>query len=547
MLGLLAAALLFAGPPADRLFVNGRVYTGDAARPHAQALAVRGDRIVAVGTDARVRRLRGPRTEVVDLGGRRVVPGFIDSHLHFLVVPVADLASARDLGEVQRRIRAWADSKPGAAWVTGRGWTYAAFPGGLPHRGQLDAVVADRPAFMTSYDGHTGWANSRALALAGVTRETPDPKGGVVVRDPDGEPTGVLKEAAMALVRRIVPPPSDAEREAALRLRLAEAASFGLTSVQNASFVPAELPLFEKLEKEGALTLRISFASPMEKDPTAEALARARALRDSHRGTFIRFRAVKGMVDGVVESHTAAFLEPYADGTPSPPPLWTEEELRRAVAVYDREGLQVYLHAIGDRAIRMALDAYEAAAKENGTTGRRHRVEHVEVPHPDDLPRFRALGVIASTQAIFANPDPNTLEAYAPALGPERARRAMPFGSLDAAGAVQAFGSDWPVFPMAPLRGLYCAVTRQTPEGTPSGGWQPHERIPVEAALAHFTRDGAYASFEEDVKGRLQPGFYADFVVLSDDILAPPAERIRDAKVLRTVVGGRDVFRAPEP
>jgi hypothetical protein len=541
----LASLAAAAEPPADRVFVNGIVWTAEPARPHAEALAVRGDRLAAVGSNDEVRAFVGAKTEVVDLKGRFVSPGFDDAHLHFLVLETVDLAGARDVAEIQRRIAAWARAHPEAAWVSGRGWAYGAFPGGLPRKEQLDAAVADRPAFMVGYDGHTAWANARALAAAGITRETRDPEHGVIVRDERGEPTGALKEAAMALVRRLVPPPTDEERYQALKRRLEEAASYGLTSVQNASFPAAELPVYERVLAEGGLKVRFYWALPFVKDPPAGQLARYEELRDRHRGPLFKFGAVKGFVDGVVESGTAAMFEPYAVGGGTGHLNWTAEDLNRTAAHYDRLGYQILLHAIGDRAIHMALDAFEHAARANGTRGRRHRVEHIEVPRPSDIPRFRELGVIASTQALFANPDPNTLEVYAPKLGPERAARAMPFRSLDEAGAVQAFGSDWPVYSMETLKGIYCAVTRATPEGTPPGGWNPSQRIPAEAALRHFTRDAAYASFDEDVKGTLAAGKLADFVVLSDDILQPPPERILKAKVLLTVMGGRDTHRDP--
>jgi predicted amidohydrolase YtcJ len=330
-----------------------------------------------------------------------------------------------------------------------------------------------------------------------------------------------------------------------LKRRLDEAASFGLTSVQNAS--TPDLPVFERVLAEGALKVRVYSALSLAKDPAPEDLARYKALREKHRGPLLKLGAVKGFVDGVVESGTAAMFEPYVVTGGKGIPNWTEEDLNRTVTLYDKEGFQIFLHAIGDRAIRMALDAYAHAMRMNGTRGRRHRVEHIEVPLFSDLPRFKTLGVIASTQALFANPDQNTLTVYAKNLGPARAARAMPFHSLDAAGAVQAFGSDSPVFSMRALAGMYAAVTRTTPEGTPAGGWQPQERISAEAALRHFTADAAYASFDEDVKGTLAAGKLADFVVLSEDVLAEPPDRLLQAKVLRTVMDGRDTFRASEP
>jgi predicted amidohydrolase YtcJ len=546
---LALAALLAVAPDgaADRIFVNARVWTGDPARPRAEALALKGDRLLAVGTRAEALTFQGPRTEVVDLHGRFVSPGFNDAHLHFLVLETVDLADATTAAEVQRRIRAYAESHPTMPWVVGRGWTYGAFPGGLPHRRLLDEAVPDRPAWITGYDGHTGWANSKALALAGVTRDTSDPLNGVVVRDETGEPTGVLKESAQSLVRRLVPAPTDAERYDALLKRFDQAASYGLTSIQNASFVESELPLFERALREGKMKVRLYWAQPFVKDPSPADLARYKARRDAHQGSLITFGAVKGLLDGVVESKTAAMFEPYVGGGGAGHLNWSDEDLFRTAALYDRAGFQIFLHAIGDRAIAQALDAYAHVARVNGTSGRRHRVEHIEVPRAQDIARFKALGVIASTQALFANPDQNTFEAYVPVLGPDRAARAMAFKSLDDAGAVQAFGSDWPVFSMEVLKGLFCAVTRQAPDGTPPGGWNPGERLSPEAALRHFTVDAAYASFAEKDKGSLTAGRLADFVVLSDDILEGPPERILRTRVLLTVMGGRDTFRAPEP
>jgi len=530
-------------PAADRVFLGGRIWTADPSRPRAQALALAGDAIVAVGTDPEVRRYVGPATQTVDLRGRFVAPGFNDAHLHFLVVENADLTGAASVEEVQGRIRAYAAAHPDQAWVTGRGWVYGAFPGSLPDRRQLDAAVADRPAFMTSYDGHSAWANSKALQMAGITRDTRDPDHGVIVRDEKGEPTGALKESASRLVGRLVPPASAEDRYAALKRRLEEAASYGLTSAQNASIAAADVAAYERVAAEGGLKVRFYFALPMVKDIAADDLAHYKAMRTKYPGPLMKFGAVKGFVDGVVESKTAAMLEPYPGGGTGEL-NWTSDDLDRTVALYDREGFQVFLHAIGDKAIRMALDAYERAAHANGTSGRRHRVEHIEAPTRADIARFKPLGVIASTQALFANPDQNTYEVYAPTLGPDRESRAMAFRSLDEAGAVQAFGSDSPVFSMEVLRGIYCAATRMTPEGTPPGGWQPQERISAEAALRHFTRDAAYASFEEQRKGTLAPGMLADLVVLSDDVVAIPPAQILKTRVLLTVMGGRDTYRA---
>jgi predicted amidohydrolase YtcJ len=320
----------------------------------------------------------------------------------------------------------------------------------------------------------------------------------------------------------------------------------GLTSLQDASeggLTDNERGAVLRAIREGKLTVHYRAAVPFEKDVTPEQLASYVKMNEDARGTLLSYGVAKGMLDGTVDAKTACMLEPYVGGG-NGEPFMSQQDLNATAAKYDRAGIQVEIHAIGDCAVRMALDAYEYAAKVNGTSGRRHRVEHIEVPALADLPRFRELGVIASTQAIFATPDANTLANYEPLLGPGRASHADAFKLFDDAGAVQAFGSDYPVFPMDPVLGIYVAVTRQTPQGTPAGGWYPQNRIGAEAALRHYTVDAAYASFDESQKGTITPGKFADFVVLSQDLLALPPERLLEAKVLLTVMSGRETYRA---
>ena len=548
---LLLAALLQSPSPAsppETILHNARVFTADSTRPWAEAFAVNDGRVVAVGASADLLKLAGPQTRVIDLQGAFVSPGFGDSHLHFmsgsLTLNAVTLDGLTTLKEIQSRIATYARANPGSSWVTGRGWNYAAFPGNLPQRQWLDEVVPDRPAFMQGYDGHTGWANTKALELAGIGRDTQDPPNGVIVRDALGHATGALKEAAQGLVRRLVPRPTDDEKYRALKAGLELAASYGLTFAHNAGFDLADLPVYERVMKEGGLKVRFYNALPFRADPDAATLAQYKDLRARYAGPLFRFGAIKALEDGVVESKTAWMLEPYAGGGGTGIPNYTAAELSRGVATFDREGFQIFIHAIGDRAIRTTLDAFENAARINGSSGRRHRVEHIEAPQMAEIARFKPLGVIASTQALFANPDENTLGAYAGALGPERAARAMAFKALDDAGAVQAFGSDWPVFSMEVLKGIYCAVARETPEGTPAGGWQPQSRISAEAALRHFTADGAYAGFAEKDFGRIAPGLLADFVVLSRDITKGAPIEILSTRVLLTVVGGKETYRA---
>ena len=540
---LTAAVPLAASEKADRIFINGKVWTGEDKPPRAEAVAVRANTILAVGKSSDIRSLAEKGTEIVDLKGRFLGPGFIDAHLHLvsgsLAMAEVDLDGAPTLAEVQRRIAAYARANPERKWITGRGWAYSAFPGGLPVRAQLDAVLADRPAFLVSYDGHAGWANSAAVTAARLTGITADPPDGVIVRDAAGEPTGVFKERAQWLVSRVIPPPAPEEKERALKKALEQLAARGITGVHDAHLEPEDLPLLESIDAQRLLKVRVYAALPMVRNPGPDVIGRYAALRAKYAGPKLRVGAVKAIVDGVVEAHTAALFEPYPGGG-NGLLLWSAEDLLRAVSLFEKENLQVFAHAIGDRAIDLVLRTFEQSG---GGPARRHRIEHVEVPRLADLPRFKAQGVVASTQALFAEPDQNHLEVYVPTLG-SRASRAMPFKAIDDAGIVQAFGSDWPVYSTDVVRAIHCAVTRTTPQGTPAGGWEPAQRITAAAALRHFTRDAAYASFDESTRGTLAPGKLADLVVLSDDPTAVPPEQITSLRVLLTVMGGQDTYRA---
>jgi predicted amidohydrolase YtcJ len=543
---------------ADRIFVNGKIWTADDAQPQARALAVSGDRIIAVGSDEEVKALAAPDTAVFDLRGRLVVPGFQDSHLHFpgRSVNEVDLHGVETVKDFQLRLSDFAKAHPVLPWITGHGWGYSAFPNQTVDKKYIDAVISDRPVYVLERDGHMGFGNSKALEIAGVTSATSDPPNGHIMKDKNGGPTGEFKEAAQSLILSRIPPRSMEDEYQALLAHMDEAASAGLTAAQEAYTSMESFPVFERAAAGNALKLRLRFAPPillrerggappkhkLEKLLTEADLAPYRKLRDTFPGPLLKFGAVKGVLDGTVDARTAAMFEPYVGGGTGIP-FWEQDDLNHTVALYDKEGFQVLLHAIGDKAINMALNAFEYAAKTNGTSGRRHRVEHAEVPLLSDLPRFKQLGVIASTQAMFANPDATVLENFAVLLGPARASHADSFRIFDDAGVVQAFGSDWGVFPFEPLPAIYCAVTRTTPEGTPGGGWYPAGRISVEAALRHFTRDGAYASFDEEVRGTLTPGKLADFVVLSKDILTSPPAEILTTKVLLTVMGGKDTYR----
>ena len=555
LLVLAASRGSFADGPADLILANGRVWTADLREPWAEAVAIRGDRVLKVGTAAEVFPTRGPRTKVIELGGRLVTPGFNDAHLHLMEGALSlgrvDLIEETTLPGVQARIRAFAAANSKSPWVLGRGWLYSPFPGDLPTKAQLDAAVPDRPSYMECYDGHSGWANSRALALAGINRDTSDPEGGLIVRDPKThEPTGLLKESARLLVAAKIPAPDSEERYS----RLLEAVRFlnseGITSVTEAGSdeepIEKDVPLLERALREGKLSVRVVAAVVMDPGKAGAAIARAKALGESHRSSpLLRFGRMKAYVDGVIESHTAALLSPYADdpAAGSGTPNWSPSELNEAVVAADAAGLQVYLHAIGDRAVRMALDAHEAALRANGRMDRRGRIEHIETIQGVDYPRFKELGVIASMQPLHANPDQNNFDVWARNLGPDRASRGFSWRNLEKADARLIFGSDWPVVTPDVFRGLYCAVTRKTRDGSPPEGWLPELAVSLEHALRHYTVDGAFASFDENEKGALVEGQLADIAVLSSNLFEGPPERILGTRVLLTIMGGDVVYR----
>ena len=549
------------GGHVDRIFLNGRVWTGDDAQPWAEALAVSGDTLIGVGKNAEIKAMAAADTAVTDLAGRFVTPGFHDAHVHFPgpSVNAITLNDVATLEEFQAKLKAFAAAHPDLPWIRGKGWGYSIFPNQIADKKYIDAVVPDRPVYLNERDGHMGLANSAALRAAGVTAATQDPPNGHVMKDKSGQPTGEFKEAAQALINRKVPPESDELRYQALLTHMDEAAQVGLTSLQDAMSRPETMPLFERALAANALKQRFQFAMVMVPGvgpyspqhhlarPVTEAdLAPYVQFRDKLRGPLLKVVAVKGQLDGVVDAMTASMDEPYVGTNISGIPFWETNELNQTVALYDKLGFQILLHAIGDKAIAEALDAFAFAAKTNGASGRRHRIEHAEVPRLPDLKRFRDLGVIASTQPIFANPDETVLKNFDPLLGPKRAPHADSFKIFDDAGIVQAFGSDWDNFTFSPIEGIAVAVTRQTPDGKPVGGWYPAGRISVEAALRHYTRDGAFSSFDETVRGTLTKGKLADFAVLSQDLTKIDPTKIRQTKVLLTVMGGTDTWRSPD-
>jgi len=521
--------------------VNARVWTGDDRRRWADALLTAGERIVAVGSSAEVMKRAGGRPRVIDAGGRLVVPGFIDAHIHFLAggqgLSSVQLRDAATPEEFVRRIADYARSCPRGTWIRNGDWDHERWGGELPRRDWIDAVTPDHPVWVNRHDGHMSLANSAALRAAGVTRDTPEVDGGTIVRDATGEPTGVLKDNAEQLVARVAPPPTDAEADASLDAAMRFVARQGVTSVHHMG-TWEDLAVFERAHRAGRLRTRIYAAVPID---TWERL-RDR-IRESGRGDqWLRIGALKGFVDGSLGSHTAAMFEPY-DDAPGERGLFVNrpDDLHRWTSAADKAELHLIVHAIGDRAIRAQLDIYERVAAENGARDRRFRIEHAQHLSAPDVPRFARLGVIASAQPYHAIDDGRWAER---AIGAERAALTYAFRSLLDAGARLAFGSDWFVAPPTPLEGIYAAVTRRTLDGRHPGGWVPAQRITVEEALHAYTRAAAYASFDDANTGSLTAGRLADFAVIDRDITRIPAEAIADARVTMTVAGGRVVFDA---
>ncbi|MBI3661747.1 MAG: amidohydrolase [Acidobacteria bacterium] len=532
--------------PATLALVNGRIWTGNAAQPWAQAVAVRGENIVAVGTNAQIAAQSGPLTKRVDLKGGFAMPGFNDAHLHFLGgalrLAQLDLNGANSLAEMQARLKKFAEDDPAAPWLLGYGWQYSWIPGRLPAREDIDKVVGNRPVYLVAYDGHTGWANTKALQVAGVNQDTAFSGFGEIVRDASGQPTGVLKEAAQNLVRSKIPPPTREQRLDALRRALGIAASLGITSIQNAHGSREDVELYKELLERGQLTARVSVAidaTPQTTEPDIEKIA---AMAKEFSGPRLRVGAIKMVMDGVIETHTAAMLEPYSDQPEtSGRPQYTQEQANNIVAWADRAGLQVYIHAIGDRGVRMSLDAYENAEKVNGRKDSRFRVEHIETVAAADVPRFKQLDVLASMMPIHA--DPGTIDVWSRAAGPERTTRAFAWQALERAGARLVFSSDWPsCISLNPVHGLHTAVNRTTAGGQPAGGWIPEHKVSLETALAAYTRGGAYAEFAEKTLGAIKPGKSADIIVLSADPFKIKLGELHALRVLKTVFNGNVLY-----
>ena len=529
--------------------VNGRVWTGDAARPWAEAVALDGDRIHLVGATADVRAYKAKGIEI-DAGGGLVVPGFIDSHLHLIAggfrLTSVQLRDANSRVDLAGRLAAFARTLPRGTWITGGDWDHQRWGGELPSREWIDYATPEHPVWISRFDGHMGLANTVALYRAGVTAATSDISGGEIVRDRLGAPTGLFRDNATTLITRAIPDPSPAHEDAALVAAMRYLVSCGVTSVHHMGSIPPgasweELAVFQRAHARRALSVRIYATVPLDSWARLSKQIQLRSFGgpDGRGDEWLRVGALKGFVDGSLGSHTAAFHDPYSDA-PGDCGLLVNDvaQLREWMTMADRAGLQLAIHAIGDRANTLLLDLFDDVRSRNGSRDRRGRVEHAQHLRPADVPRFRELGVIASMQPSHAIDDGRWAERV---IGVERSQYSYPWKSLLDAGATIAFGSDWFVAPPTPLEGIAAAVTRQRIGHADPDGWIPSQRIALSQALLAYTSNGAYASFEENVKGRISPGFLADLVVLDRDLF-PNVDEAAATRITATIVGGRLMF-----
>jgi predicted amidohydrolase YtcJ len=544
---LLALAAVLPPAPADLVLTGAAVYTMDPARSWAEAVAVRDGRIVFVGKAALVAPFTGPRTRVLDLTGRMVLPGFHDAHIHPVSGGVElaqcnlnDLPTAE---AVAAQVAACAAALGAEEWVVGGGWALPVFAGGLARKEALDAVTGGRPAYLTAADGHSAWVNTKALAMAGVTAATPDPENGRIERDGQGAPVGTLREAAMGLVGRHVPAPTPALRLQGLRLALAKLAAAGVTAVQEASASRDDLETYRETERRGLLTARVTAALRTDQGRGEEQVDELERLRAQFASPRVRPVAAKIFADGVIEARTAAMIDPYLDrpGFRGEPNL-SAEKMRALVRRLAAGRFNVHVHAIGDRAIRETLDAMEAAAPEATRHDLRFQIAHVQVVRPEDVPRFRRLGVIANFQPLWAYADAYIKDLTWPALPRELWASLYPVRSLARAGAVVAFGSDWSVSSLQPLEIIQVALTRQSPDEEPIEVMQPDERIDLPEALAAATAGAAYAMGLEKETGSVEVGKRADLVVLAENLFDVPPRRLGRTRVVMTLVDGVAVY-----
>jgi predicted amidohydrolase YtcJ len=559
MIALLAALPLMSAAciqaraqiPADTILLHGKVWTENPRQPEAEAVAILGHHIAGVGSSAEILKLAGPSTIIIELGGKRVVPGFNDAHVHFVSggtsLANVQLGDTKTEAEFRQRIADFAKSQPKGTWILEGEWDHERWtPARLPTHQSIDDVTPDNPVFVSRLDGHEALANALAMKLAGVHKNTKDVPGGVIVRDADGNPTGIFKDAAQGLIEKVIPPPNQRQLRIAVEAAERYAAENGVTSVQDMSAAPDTLRVYEALYHEGNLHVRVSGRQPLQ---SWKRLA-GPGIQANFGNDTLRIGGLKGFADGSLGSTTAWLFQPYADapntsGIPSDE-LSKPDEMYANIRDADKAGLQIAIHAIGDRANNNILNFYERAEKENGPwpagTGRRFRIEHAQHLIATDIPRFASLHVIASMQPYQCIDDGRWAEKR---IGPERLKTTHAYRSLLDAGAVLAFGSDWPVAPMVPLMGIYAAATRRTLDGKNPNGWIPEQKITVAEAVHAFTIGSAYAEGEETVKGSIAPGKLADLVVLSEDIFHIDPAEIENTRVETTIFDGKIIYQKP--
>ncbi len=533
---------------ADLVFQNGNIYTVDAGRTWAEAVAISAGKIVHVGTNERANAHVGPDTRIVDLDGRMMLPAFQDIHIHAvgsgMDALAVDLVGLETVEEYVAAIKTYADENPDEPWILGSGWSMAAFgPGALTSRKLIDEVVSDRPVVVASADGHTQWVNSKALELAGIGKDTPDPESGRIDRDPGtGEAIGSLQEGAMDLVSAVIPAASLETRTAGLQYAVKMLNAYGITSIQAAMVGPPELEAYRALDGRNELSLRVVASIYWDRNRGEEQIEDIRKLRDDFTGGRVRATTVKMWQDGVMENYTAALLEPYLhQGDTRGISMVEPQTLNSAVAKLDALGFQVHFHAIGDAAVRQCLDAVEQARKQNGDLGHRHHISHLQLIHPDDIPRFRELDVIANFQPLWAYLDTYQTELTMPYLGPERSSWQYPIRSVQNSGGMIAFGSDWSVSTANPFEQMETAVTRKSSLGETDEAFYPGERIDLPSAIAAFTINAAYVNQIDDITGSIEVGKLADLVVLDRNLFELDQADISDTQVLLTLMEGKPV------
>ncbi len=566
-LAVLFSLLFFAGlrvansdpTNADLVLRNGLIYTMDAARSWAESAAIQGGKIVYVGDDAGIQTWIGENTKTIRLEGRLVLPGFIDGHVHPIGAGIemsqCGFGDNQTKEQVLAAIKECAAANPKAAWFFGNTWQLPVFPNANPQKEWLDAIVSDRPALLSAADGHSVWVNSKALEMAGITKNTPDPANGRIERNAQGEPSGTLRESAADLVYKIAPESTLEEKITGLKQALSEMNRFGITGFNDASVgedtTTGGLLVYREAEKRGVLTAHVTaslYADPEGSlDVVLKQVEKFKKFQDEFTGSMVHATAVKIFADGVIEANTAALLQPYLDKANDAGSLnWEPEKLNPFVKLLDHEKFQVHFHAIGDRAIRVALDSLEAARKANGSRDARPMIAHLELIDPQDIPRFASIHVVPVFQPIWAYADPYITDLTIPKLGESRSRWIYPMQSVLATGATLAMGSDWSVSSVNPLDGIEVAVTRQKPEGPEATDqpFIPEERILLKDALAAYTIGSAYVTFRDQDTGSIETGKLADLIVLSENLFTIPPTKISEVKVLLTLLGGKEVYRA---